>query len=1191
MAQTDFTYNLTMKESQEKYSVEKTAGITLDAELCKNYSAKAITKAKQLKAKHGDRYDDQQYLDSGKTLIAQEISARYGAIHKDKVNSCDVKDIDWAIYTYEEIIEMETNGYEIPEDVLQWAHAQQEADVVNYVIVSDATANSDNTTDAIGTPKGELSQLQTKAKQNISKSEAAMEEATKSLEEYQLVANKAKEIKREKENTFKEKMDEISSMTEEWKKLDEKSKSGKLTVLEKQKYKELSKKLNGKDGTLMTEIQLDNSELDKFLKNLDGLNQEITENLTLAKDTIDSGLELSKYEKNYNSEQLPTATSGQIYDGNGKSSDTLYNVKGDEISDLAIEKGTELDEQSNTMSSDINTGDSADLNNFAKEYTSLATQTENNTKNVMGENFNQSVQESETEQKQAEKQSKEYSVEMKFTHKNAKKAAKTTALATAHLIPRERGVNKSDKELKKELKTIQKDAKALIKETSKTEEKIIKNKEEQEKISTKIEEIEKDIQTTETESTTQSKETVATNQTGEIEPTEENLENNEKTEKANEKQNLKDDLINTQDEGKDLKKDVSKAIKTSNKSTTKGEKLTKDLNKKNHELENRNENTKDVSEKTIIVGAGTVTKSFVTTALGTALETTGTALMSNPITFTKGAILVALGVQLQDQGKKELQYGLLAAGTGALGTVAGAFSDNTKDDASETEKFATQIFKANKQEIKESSKLIGEKAPSGEDSTAENKETTGEEKNTTTTNGDNVTSEIIKSQAATATTTDNNTTSESSTDNTADTTSNKTEAVEEPKTTENNTTENETSENKEDNNDNETANETAAKDEEKQKNNHRPTTDNSNSVNMEFNTPNAIRATETAVQATIDIFDEDSNVTDTQKEVNKNTKDNQKLVKNVNTETAKAVAKKEANTAEAESINNEITITQNEIENAQSEENATAAQDKITNLATQLDTTVAKDEQITSGADKSISNSVKQLNKSQKNTRGLSETLSAFEKTMINQQDVSQKTLAVGIGTGSFGVINSNLGAGMILSGLGLMSNPLTYSIGVAQQTAGKLLLTKGLLEIASGATATTAGTAGLVAHEIAEKNSKESESTLKAAQGQNKELEKASDEGIDKINKNENETNSNSNGDLTQKGKEKEKESELPILSDILTSQAASASTNANINDTTTTDDKADRKLSRFNTESIIESKKKKKRVQAVSASSGNKA
>ena len=55
----------------------------------------------------------------------------------------------------------------------------------------------------------------------------------------------------------------------------------------------------------------------------------------------------------------------------------------------------------------------------------------------------------------------------------------------------------------------------------------------------------------------------------------------------------------------------------------------------------------------------------------------------------------------------------------------------------------------------------------------------------------------------------------------------------------------------------------------------------------------------------------------------------------------------------------------------------------------------------------------------------------------------------------------------------------------------------------------------------------------------------------------------------------------------------AASASINAgsNIVKSTNTDDKLARKLSRFNNDSIIESRKKMKKVQAVSASSGKKA
>ena len=103
---------------------------------------------------------------------------------------------------------MESNGYKIPEEILQWAHAQQEADVTDYVMVSDATALEDNTTAATGSSKDELANLQKKARQNIAKADQAIEDATQSVKEYNFVSDKAKKIKKDKEKNFKNTMDE-----------------------------------------------------------------------------------------------------------------------------------------------------------------------------------------------------------------------------------------------------------------------------------------------------------------------------------------------------------------------------------------------------------------------------------------------------------------------------------------------------------------------------------------------------------------------------------------------------------------------------------------------------------------------------------------------------------------------------------------------------------------------------------------------------------------------------------------------------------------------------------------------------------------------------------------------------------------------------------------------------------------------
>ena len=52
------------------------------------------------------------------------------------------------------------------------------------------------------------------------------------------------------------------------------------------------------------------------------------------------------------------------------------------------------------------------------------------------------------------------------------------------------------------------------------------------------------------------------------------------------------------------------------------------------------------------------------------------------------------------------------------------------------------------------------------------------------------------------------------------------------------------------------------------------------------------------------------------------------------------------------------------------------------------------------------------------------------------------------------------------------------------------------------------------------------------------------------------------------------------------LFASSAAASANTNTANSYESDDKVDRKLARFNNDSIIESKKKKKKVQGVSAS-----
>ena len=532
MANSDSTFKITYKEALGEYSVKNTAGTVLDEELCKKYDDNAIAKAKQLKAKHGTEHSDDFYLKIGKSLVLQELIGANTEIYKNRLAGCDIKDMEWAVYSYEEILAMETEGYKIPEEVLQWAHSQQEADVTDYVMVSDATANEDNVTDAMGTSSNELDNLKKKAKQSIAKTDKALEEAAQDIEKYNEIAAKAKKIKEEKEDNYKDTMNKISSKTEEWKQLDEKKKSGKLSRSEERKYKHLSKELNSSNGTIMKEVQLNHAELDSFLETLGDLNVDISDNLTLAQNTIKAGKELGEYEKSYPSAHLPQATSGIIFDGNGKSSDSLYDVKGnEEISEIAIEKGTELNATSNDTLAEITNKENTELSQFANEYTQLATKIENETENAMGEQ-NNSENKAENEEKKQNKPI-DYKVAKNISYQNAILATATTLASTTDLLSRDNGVDKNDKRLQQELKKTQKDSTELTKETTTSE--------------TKLEQ----TQTQENEFLAQLQ-SIQDSKKDETKP-------EEKTETTTQQQSLVSQISEKQDESKSLKDLVKKA--------------------------------------------------------------------------------------------------------------------------------------------------------------------------------------------------------------------------------------------------------------------------------------------------------------------------------------------------------------------------------------------------------------------------------------------------------------------------------------------------------------------------------------------------------------------------------------------------------------------------------------------------------
>lgn len=1168
-----------------KYS---TSEITMDEDFAKNYSSEIVESAKELKAKNGDKYSDEYYLNYAKSLKYQELLRAHREINQRSANQYDITDKDWAMYSYEEIIEMEHQGYQIPDDILEWAHAQQESDVTDYVIVSDATGTDDGATTDATSNGDQLTSLQKKAQENIIKSEKAIETTNQKVEVYNTTAKKAKQIKDKKEDTFKDSMNKIEDMTTEWKKLDDKKKNGeKLSLTERLKYNSLSKKLDSSNGTMMKEIQADNSDLDDFLNSLDSLSADIKTNETLAQDTIKSGKDLSNLQKNYRQEELPAQTSGIKDDGMGPSLDELYQAKPQDIADTAIDKGNDLLEYVDEVTLEVESNATVDTAKFAQEYTELSEKTQEKVQNTMGED-----QDDNNDKKQKQES---YNVDLIFTAPNAAKAAITTIQSTANLNEKKNGVKNTDKKLATQLKKAQKDAKTVEKESSKAEQKHEDNVQKEEQLVNELENIQgKSLEGSTSEKVKNAIKSVNTqkqaqNNTDEMQNDLQNEEDGQVQAKVQTatKQTDKNEAekLAVMEEIKAVDTDDNKVNDSVKTSLTKGlasnalsQKISNDLNKQNTELKSRNTNAHQVATNTVIVGVGTYGRSFATTAIGNAMVATGTGLMSNLATYGQGVRMVIGGSQLQIQGANEMHYGLAAVGIGTIGLTASDIASAVVSDSKESFKGAISLLKANKKAYQETAKAMGATITTQSSETEQNNNT----------NTDNKIEQ------------NNQTTETQSTENSVQNDESKSQDVqtEQPQDQQNPEqvdnqaesipqvevkTENQDETSNEDNSNNETQNSTSDKKKSNQKD---------YSVATEFTSKNAISATSTTIRATQDLKTQNSDINKQTTTVDAETKKSINIVKTIEKESTKAQAEQRKNAEQTQTIVQQTSAAKAKINNAQSTEEAEAAQNETVALETENETLQNENSKETADTEKSLTKNIQQLDGFKKTANELNKNTTSHKKLASDQLDTSTKTILVGAGTTGFGILHTTYGANMIASGMALMTNPFTHSLGVLQVALGQATLATGAMEVSTGAVATNTGIVGTTVNAHAKTLSSDATNSNKASLLQSKDSDKKVQNttkdlelSIKENDNNAQQIDNETNNEPTDQNSNSEDDN-----TDDTNLVSASVSTNANINNTTKTDDKEDRKLARFNTDSMIESKKKKKKVQAVSATFTNR-
>lgn len=1042
----------------------------------------------------------------------ESVVRQIDCIHQREIAQLDIPDPQWAAYTYEEIIAMAENGVNIPDEVVAWAKAQQQADPMSYEIDVESSESQ-------GAEQGAESaaSVQKKAKEYAEKAEKAIDETLQLFESHRDVAQKAMRIKKAKEDKYKSEMDDIAKMTEEWKALNAKSSAGTLTKAENKRFSELSRKLNGKNGTAMKDMQMADAQLDKYLDSFEIIDTKIDENSTLIQETKEIANSLLKIEKPCASELMPhSKTEKEV--GHGLLSDLKFGAKGDNLSAATMEAAEDLKECNDDVTEVIRGRVGTELTQFAKDYTTEATKNEENTKEVMGDAFNQASPERKL------KKSVDSGIPIIFSFMNAILASTLTILTTAELLAKDKETKTEKKSLNKELKKADKDMKALNKEVDEAENKKESNRSEEEVFLAKLDEI-----------NTKSTEPTKSKDPDSADPNGNEASNN------GEEQDIIKNLENIGNKDKQASKSLNKALTKSTKTTNKSKSIAKILKGKTTNLGKYNQKAIKTALDTTVVGVGTTALSVVTNLIGTELCATGSFMIGclDPTTVTTGFKLLDLGAGFLKLSELELGTGLAATRNGAATLAISAMVDDNIKDANASEKDANKVVKENKKEIQASAKAL-KKNSSTETATAAaatavtatvttSASTAATASATTTsaptTSGGEATEAGAEQQANAATQTagsGDSTTSETPNENPSN---------------------NKNSENDEGND--------ANKQEQGKGGVSKP------SVDIGFTIPHCIAANVTVSQSTNNVLNRQRKVEadrdeylgnlDIMEKLNKKIKKNQGIVEKL--EQAKA--------QKIENISKNIETSNTDIENA----NKNGETDKAAVAQIDLDTqtaeleTVAQDTKSSNALAKSLNDGNKQLKVLEGEKGGLKTNLDDYNKEVANHLDNCQDTIVTGSGT-------IGVGIGYIAAGVPLTFNPATKPAGIA-------LIVTGLAHRDAGLSSIITGSTGLTLHGEASGHVKDIRASLKS--------------GDPKI---KNGKNSLKRARTSAKAAEKITETALSAVPDTATS-SASASTNANTTSSVETDDKVDRKLARFNNDSIIESKKKKKKVQGVSASS----
>ncbi len=374
--------------------------LSIDPEKSAGYNSQVIALAAQLKYQgesdytpteaKPQKFDDSFYLD----YAQRKINMRYDSSYDKVLTGIDVApDPKYAQYSYDEIIAMANSGVNIPKSVLAWAKGQQEADVVDYVVVSENAEYNDENSQDKNSGESEINKIRAEVKDYAIKSKKAQEDIVKNKEKTNEYANQAANISRKQKNKFKNNsIDKTEEMTNEWKKLDKKKKEGSITSQEYKKYMQLSEKLSD-NSDIIKEMQKDSLQLDNFLESIDNLHDETIEGLSTANKTINAADNLSDLDDGLNifyrvhAYRMAASSSAAL-------EDNLSGINDIQLALVADKIAHDLQNIGDEVKNEINSNSTQETIDFADEYIHKAKHVEN----VLGiESYDDGIAENQKE--------------------------------------------------------------------------------------------------------------------------------------------------------------------------------------------------------------------------------------------------------------------------------------------------------------------------------------------------------------------------------------------------------------------------------------------------------------------------------------------------------------------------------------------------------------------------------------------------------------------------------------------------------------------------------------------------------------------------------------------------------------------------------------------------------------------------